>query len=891
MAYCGGEDLTNLTMTDDLHPFSNPGRTKLSLVSRGLALPDGLPNSSRWLAQSNGAESTLDIRLPSGHFCSVPVGQPYTEASAFSLKLEENGKAVMSCGGELETVELVEAPSFYSQLTRKESRMGSFSSLHDRLLILQPFMGCGFFAQKGQACGYCQFDSMLNELTPPLRDPLELVEVVLAALKEREVDTVYLYNGFSTGDDAGLLSLVPVVALLRRHLGHRQIALETVAPKDLTAIDALYAAGLDIFICNLEVHDVVKFTEICPGKEKQGGQAAIWKTLAYARNVFREGAVVSHLIVGLESLDSTMKAMKIMVAKGIVPLLIPFRPLPHTPLQDVPIPSLDDVENALLLQYQLLETSGIPMHRLRDMGRVLTPMESRVLDGNTPAISERWVVSSWGRRWGGWLDGFRRHLRVGDEKKQQDKRPFHRLLAKKTAPFVSMFLLALIFLSGVSSAAPQGLSDSGWYALWVFFLCLVLWVTQLLPLAITSLLGLALLPMLGVLPATEVFALFGNPAVFFILGAFMLVAGVMQSGLSEHIALTVLNQTTASPKRLLMVMLLLPALMACVMPEHAVAALFLPIAWEIVRALGLKKGHVYAQAIFFALAWGAIIGGVTTLLGGARGPLALALSSELTGQTFSFFTWTLAALPMVVLLLLVAVILLRRMTRGVVLDLSQVQEYFEQRRLEVGDLSIKGWLMACLMMVTVLAWLWAGHANSLASISLVAVVSMFVLRIVTWEDVEKHVSWSVVLMYGGAIAIGKSLSDSGAAVWLAQTLIPGDMVGLALLALLVLLTLFFTEAVSNAAAVAIVLPIAIPVGLAAGFEPVAIALTIGLVSGFAFILPMSTPPNAMIHATGYLRSSAMLRYGGILSLSAFVIFILVSQYWWPVVGISLWKVQ
>jgi anion transporter len=179
----------------------------------------------------------------------------------------------------------------------------------------------------------------------------------------------------------------------------------------------------------------------------------------------------------------------------------------------------------------------------------------------------------------------------------------------------------------------------------------------------------------------------------------------------------------------------------------------------------------------------------------------------------------------------------------------------------------------------------------LASISLVAVVVMFVLRIVAWSDIEKHVSWSVILMYGGAIAIGKSLSDSGAAVWLAQTLIPGDMVGLGLLALLVLLTLFFTEGVSNAAAVAIVLPIAIPVGLSAGLDPVGVALTIGLVSGFAFILPMSTPPNAMIHATGYLRSSSMLRYGGILSLSAFVIFMLVSQYWWPIVGISLWKVQ
>jgi len=877
-------------MTDDLHPFSNPGRTKLSLVSRGLALPDGLPDSSRWLAQSNSAETVLDLRLSSGHFCSVAVGQPYTEASGFSLKVGSDGEAIMSCGGESETIELVEAPGFYSKLTRKGSRMGSFASLHDRLLILQPFMGCGFFAQPGQACAYCQFDSMLNAEEPPLRDALELVEVVLAALDEREVDTVYLYNGFTPNDDTGLSRLIPIIALLRRHLGHRQIALETVAPQDVSVIDALYAAGLDIFICNLEVFDAGRFVEICPGKEQQGGQGAIWHALEHAKKVFRPGAVVSHLIVGLEPLNSTLDGLKVLVDKGIVPLLIPFRPLPGTPLQDVKIPALDDVENALLLQYQLLETSGLPTHRLRDMGRVLTPMESRVLDGDQPAISERWVISSFGRHWGGWLDGLRRHLRVGKGKKADD-RPFHRLLAAQAAPFIAMFVVVMGFAVGAVSEVPDGLSPEGWHALLVFLLCLVLWVTQLLPLAVTSLLGMALLPMMGVMPASSVFALFGNPAVFFILGAFMLAAGVMQSGLSERVALGMLDRIAHSPKRLLCAMLLLPALMACVMPEHAVAALFLPIAWEIVRSLGLKRGHAYAQAIFFALAWGAIIGGVATLLGGARGPLALALSSELTGNSFSFLQWTLAALPLVLGVLAVALYLLLRMTSSVTLDLQAVRHRFGQRQLELGGLGVKGWLMAVLFLSTVLAWMLAGHANTLASISLIAVVLMFALRLVEWKAIEQHVSWSVVLMYGGAIAIGKALSDTGAAVWLAHSLIPGDMVGLALVALLVLMTLLFTEGVSNAAAVAIVLPIAMPIGMSAGLDPIGIALTIGIVAGFAFMLPMSTPPNAMIYASGYLKSGSMLRYGALLSISAFLLFILVSTYWWPVVGLSLLEVQ
>jgi anion transporter len=187
----------------------------------------------------------------------------------------------------------------------------------------------------------------------------------------------------------------------------------------------------------------------------------------------------------------------------------------------------------------------------------------------------------------------------------------------------------------------------------------------------------------------------------------------------------------------------------------------------------------------------------------------------------------------------------------------------------------------------VVAWLFAGHANALASIALISVVLMFAFRLVDWKDVESHVQWGVVLMYGGAIAIGKALSDTGAAVWLAHSLIPGDILGLSLIALLVLVTLLFTESVSNAAAVAIVLPIAIPVGMAAGIEPVTMALTIGIIAGFAFMLPMGTPPNAMIYGSGYVRPSAMLKYGSVLSLSALLIFLLVAHFWWPVIGLTL----
>ena len=410
----GGEDLSDLTMTTDLHPFANPGRTKLSLVSRGVALPKGLSHPSRWIADANAVETVIDIRLPSGHFCTVPVGQPYTKKSTFLLHETASGFH-LSCAGEKQAVDVIETPSFYRKTTRSGARMGSFASLHDKLLMLQPTLGCGFFAEQNLACCYCQYDSMLNELEPPLRDPLDLVEVVRAALEEREVDTVYLYNGFAPGHDAGLGRLLPVIALLRRHLGHRQIALETIAPADVSVIDELYAAGLDIFVCNLELHDQTRFAEVCPGKQKYGGQAAVWAALLHACTIFREGTVVSHMIPGLEPLTSTVAGMTALASHHIVPLLVPFRPLPGTALEHEALPSLDDIEQALLIQYELLAASGIPTHRLRDMGRVLTPMEGRALIGAETTLSDRLQllgVSGTGRRLIGWMDKLRRSLRV-----------------------------------------------------------------------------------------------------------------------------------------------------------------------------------------------------------------------------------------------------------------------------------------------------------------------------------------------------------------------------------------------------------------------------------------------------------------------------------------------
>lgn len=404
------------------HLLDNPGLAKLALVSFGVSLPEGLDTPSKWISQTNAGEAVIDMVLPSGHWASVPVGQPFTQASPISL--HRSGKEFMlHCHDERLAVTLQAVPHYYSRQTRSGARMGAFSALHDKVLMLHPFLGCGFFASRHQACSYCLYDSMLNERTPPLREALEIVEVLHAAQAEREIDTVYLYCGFSPDASRGLHRLLPVVELLKRHLPGQQIALESVAPQDKHVLEELYGAGLDIFICNLEVFESERFAQVCPGKQSFGGQQAIRDALTHAVQTFPAGAVVSHLIVGLEPVESTMAGVEDLISLGVVPLLQPFRPLPDTPLADAPLPELRELETVFLHLYENLQQAKLPLYRLRNMGRVMTPMEGRFLLGREVSLRERigeLAVSGVGRRLGVVLDTLRRNLRV---QQSEDPRP------------------------------------------------------------------------------------------------------------------------------------------------------------------------------------------------------------------------------------------------------------------------------------------------------------------------------------------------------------------------------------------------------------------------------------------------------------------------------------
>ena len=470
-----------------------------------------------------------------------------------------------------------------------------------------------------------------------------------------------------------------------------------------------------------------------------------------------------------------------------------------------------------------------------------------------------------------------------------DTRPLWRILAERTYRPIVLAVGLAAYLAIRAMPAPEGLSPAGQKALAIFVLCLVYWVTSVLPLMATSLLAMVLLPTTGVMSAKETYALFGNEAVFFILGAFILAAALIKCGLSSRVAIAILRRFGHTPRTLLLSLFLMNAFMSFFMSEHAVAAMTFPITLEIARVLRLpRQGSNYGRALFLAMAWGTQIGGIATLLGGGRAPLAIGMLRETTGQSYSFAQWTLAAWPIVAILLVAGWQVIVRFFPVDIDSVRAADVVIAEKMLRMGRPSAREKSIGLVMATTLVAWIVGGEDFGLANIALGGVVLIFLLRLLTWPDLERYVNWGVLLMYGGAIALGSALTRSGASDWIASvTVSRWAQSPFQVLALISATGILLTEAMSHSAVVALLMPVALGIAQQFGIDPRIMAPAVALPAGLAFTLPVGTPGNAIAYSSGYLRLRDMLVPGFVLVAIAWLAFNLTAVYYWPLIGLGV----
>ena len=460
-----------------------------------------------------------------------------------------------------------------------------------------------------------------------------------------------------------------------------------------------------------------------------------------------------------------------------------------------------------------------------------------------------------------------------------------RSLALVLGPLLGACVLAM--------PTPEGLTWESQGGLAILVLCVTWWLLTPVALPVTSLLGMALLPILGVLPLGETLALFGNQAVFFVIGVFVVAAAMLQSGLSLRLALWAMRSMAKSENTLAGAVLVLSALLCLFVVSHAVAALMLPIVIGLIRALDLGPSSRTARRLVLSMAWGTIIGSNLTLLASARASLALEVyGTHVAGlgetpQPIGFLEFTAATVGICFLLLGLAWVVLRVAMPPEGLEMGPAVARLNTRVQEIGAVTQSEWKTLGVLVVMVPAIVIWGPQHGLGNVALVFAFSLFALGVLQWERARSYVNWGIVLLYGGAIAIGGGLAQSGAMEWVAQGLLPPPGTHpFYSLGVVVVLGILCTAFVANAAVIALVLPALLIAAPALGLEPRAVTVLLSVSTGMAFSLPVSTPALAMAWGTGYVRNRDGFIYGSALSLLSIPVVVIVVVFLWPHLGLE-----
>jgi sodium-dependent dicarboxylate transporter 2/3/5 len=442
----------------------------------------------------------------------------------------------------------------------------------------------------------------------------------------------------------------------------------------------------------------------------------------------------------------------------------------------------------------------------------------------------------------------------------------------------------------------------------VLAMMVVLWVTEALPLAVTALIGPILAIVLGVAPARTALAPFADPIIFLFIGSFMLAEAMFVHGLDRRIAFGALSSRLVggSPTRILVVFGGVTALLSMWISNTATTAMMFPIGLSIVSHLTEGResdqgSREFALAMMLIAAFGASVGGIGTPIGTPPNLIGIGMLGRISGVQISFFQWMLIGVPIVVLLFaFLAGYFYFRSLRGLTLDAGRSERIHDELR-RLGPLSVGQRNVLVAFGLTVVLWLTPGVlaiagfgdtrvARGYAAAvpesvaAMIGAIALFVLPVswrarrftLTWEQAVR-IDWGIVLLFGGGLAMGELAFSTGLAEALGRG-ISSWLPATSSFALIVLFTgvaIVMSEAASNTASANMVVPIAIAVAQAAGVSPVGPALGATLGASMGFMMPISTPPNAIVYSSGFVPITAMMRHGIALDVVGFFVIVAV----------------
>jgi len=435
---------------------------------------------------------------------------------------------------------------------------------------------------------------------------------------------------------------------------------------------------------------------------------------------------------------------------------------------------------------------------------------------------------------------------------------------------IVLFYVLLIFLP-VEEPINEAL------ALLVFVA--VLWLTQAISIVITALLIPIMAAALGIFTVKAALVSFADPVIFLFLGGFALAASLHKQGLDQAIVQRIM---TLSKGKFLPSCLLLfgaTAFISMWVSNTATTAMMLPLALGMLTKIDFKKDRSTYIFILLGIAYSANIGGLATVLGSPPNAIATGILH------LRFVDWLKIGLPTSITLLILLILLLLivlKPDRKHVFEVAGLDFKYDRPKI----------ILAIVFALTVGAWLFSKPLSAMIGIdrefdsfvAIAAIVLLWITKVVRWQDIEKHTAWGVLLLFGGGITLSRILATTGASAYLV------DLISFALLGvemwivilLIIMFVVFFTELASNTATGALMIPLFMIMAEVIGFPPTSMAVAVALSATCAFMLPVATPPNAIVFGSGYIRQRDMMRLGfmmNIISIAVITVFTLTIYQW------------
>ena len=457
------------------------------------------------------------------------------------------------------------------------------------------------------------------------------------------------------------------------------------------------------------------------------------------------------------------------------------------------------------------------------------------------------------------------------------------------------FILILLFFhpEGLNPAANAILASTIWIAIW--------WITEAIPIAVTALLPIILFPLTGGLGLSETTASFGHKYVFLYVGGFIIAIAIQKWNLHKRIALNIINFIGTNVVNIILGFMAATAFMSMWISNTATAVMMLPIAIAIVAQLKddpntiEKENLIFGKALMLGIAYSASIGGLSTLIGTPPNLVLAGVVEETFGYEITFTQWFKFGFPIsVVLLFLCWKYLTSFAFKFKQKSFPGGREEIRKQLRALGNISYEEKLVAGVFALTAFAWI--SRSFLLKSIipeiddtiiGLIGAIVIFLLptknkkrRLINWDEAVK-LPWGILLLFGGGMALATGFKDSGLALWIGSQMTLLDGISLFLLVFILIAAVnFLTEITSNLATTAMLLPILYPMAITIDVHPFILMVSATVAATCAFMLPVATPPNAVVFGSGYLRIPDMVRVGiwmnllSIILLSLFVYFLL-----------------